>query len=163
MNATLIDRYNEVVRADDEVYHVGDFSIHEKHLEVLGQLNGRKYLVPGNHDKIHPTHKKKAERYLPLYEEVFDAILDPFHFKLDVGGSTPISVSHIPWGSDRYNRYCPDLTDLVGQICGHVHEKWKVMTLSGKVIVNVGVDQWDFRPVPLTALLHYFSAPTTSV
>jgi len=39
-------------------------------------------------------------------------------------------------------------------ICGHVHEEWKVkITKKGKVFVNVGVDQWDFYPINISQIL----------
>ena len=33
-------------------------------------------------------------------------------------------------------------------LCGHVHEKWKIQ---GRMI-NVGVDVWDYKPVPVTEI-----------
>ncbi|WP_243730586.1 hypothetical protein [Nesterenkonia salmonea] len=34
-------------------------------------------------------------------------------------------------------------------VCGHVHTDWKTSLSSQETAqVNVGVDQWDFRPVP---------------
>lgn len=33
-------------------------------------------------------------------------------------------------------------------LCGHVHEKWKTKeTKKGSLMINVGVDVWDFKPV----------------
>ena len=38
-------------------------------------------------------------------------------------------------------------------ICGHVHEKWKVkIRKNGKCFVNVGVDQWDFQPISISQI-----------
>jgi len=31
--------------------------------------------------------------------------------------------------------------------CGHVHEKWKFIKTEQGLLVNVGVDQWDYYPV----------------
>ena len=35
---------------------------------------------------------------------------------------------------------------------GHVHEKWKVMKKNNVLLINVGVDVWDFRPVSFQKL-----------
>jgi calcineurin-like phosphoesterase family protein len=34
-------------------------------------------------------------------------------------------------------------------LCGHVHEKW----LRKDNKINVGVDQWDFKPITLEQIL----------
>lgn len=53
MNQGLIDHWNTKVKEHDEVYHLGDFAFagRQKAVEILNQLNGRKYWVYGNHDK----------------------------------------------------------------------------------------------------------------
>jgi len=51
---TIIDRWNERVKKNDTVYHLGDFAFthHPKQTEeILGRLNGKIYLIRGNHDK----------------------------------------------------------------------------------------------------------------
>lgn len=52
MNQLLIDCWNERIKPDDTVYHLGDFAFcnKTKRREVIAQLNGNKYLVRGNHD-----------------------------------------------------------------------------------------------------------------
>lgn len=54
MNAGLIQNWNRVVKPNDTVYHLGDFTLTTKIDlidEILGQLNGKIRLVKGNHDK----------------------------------------------------------------------------------------------------------------
>lgn len=53
MNEYMISQWNKKVRKDDEVVILGDLSIEkgEKTNEILRRLNGRKYLVVGNHDR----------------------------------------------------------------------------------------------------------------
>jgi len=52
MNEMLISRWNAVVKHDDQIYHLGDFAFAgtTKCQEIFEQLNGRKFLVRGNHD-----------------------------------------------------------------------------------------------------------------
>ncbi len=52
MNETMIEQWNEKVRKNDEVVILGDFSWGntEQTEELLRRLNGRKFLIRGNHD-----------------------------------------------------------------------------------------------------------------
>jgi calcineurin-like phosphoesterase family protein len=53
MDDVLIKNWNSVVGPKDHVYHNGDFSLHKGSgyaLRTLQQLNGRIYLIKGNHD-----------------------------------------------------------------------------------------------------------------
>lgn len=50
----MISRWNRKVRKNDEVVILGDISVErgEKTNEILKMLNGRKYLIIGNHDRF---------------------------------------------------------------------------------------------------------------
>ena len=52
MNQTLIENWNNAVAPNDVVYHLGDFGFWKRgDLNIIfRQLNGRKYLIKGNHD-----------------------------------------------------------------------------------------------------------------
>ena len=52
MDAALIANWNAVVRADDDVWHLGDFAFRSGKPPgwYLAGLNGKKHLVWGNHD-----------------------------------------------------------------------------------------------------------------
>ena len=53
MNEHMTTQWNKRVRRNDEVVILGDFSIEkgEKTNEILRKLNGKKYLIIGNHDR----------------------------------------------------------------------------------------------------------------
>lgn len=51
MNQTIIANWNAAVAPDDEVYHLGDVGFHIT-VDFLAGLNGRKYLIRGNHDRF---------------------------------------------------------------------------------------------------------------
>lgn len=53
MNETLIKNWNDKVKKDDVVYHLGDvgFATAELLRPILLRLNGHKYLCIGNHEK----------------------------------------------------------------------------------------------------------------
>lgn len=52
MNESMIQEWNKVVAAEDEVFILGDvaFCNAEKAVSILDRLNGAKILVEGNHD-----------------------------------------------------------------------------------------------------------------
>jgi calcineurin-like phosphoesterase family protein len=53
MNEEMIRLWNETVPVDGHVFHLGDFSLGtpQKTKEVLERLNGKIYLLKGNHEK----------------------------------------------------------------------------------------------------------------
>lgn len=52
MNSVLIQNWNDTVKPNDTVYHLGDFSFKGGHYEeYFKQLNGNIVQLKGNHDK----------------------------------------------------------------------------------------------------------------
>lgn len=76
MNEHMIAQWNKKVRKNDEVVILGDFSIAkgEKTNEILHQLNGRKYLIIGNHDKFlnDKSFDRSLFRWIEPYMELSD-------------------------------------------------------------------------------------------
>jgi calcineurin-like phosphoesterase family protein len=60
MDQFMIDNWNKVVNKQDRVYHLGDFCMKRRDLQVLNQLNGRIYMLLGNHD---PWKKRDWEQF----------------------------------------------------------------------------------------------------
>jgi calcineurin-like phosphoesterase family protein len=54
MNETMIERWNEVVKPGDKIYHLGDVFFGSKDWieNNWSRLNGKKRLIVGNHDDI---------------------------------------------------------------------------------------------------------------
>ena len=50
MDEYMIDRWNATVKDADGVYHLGDFCINRRSLQIFKRLKGRIALVLGNHD-----------------------------------------------------------------------------------------------------------------
>lgn len=155
MNEFLVERWNEVVGPEDTVYVLGDFSLGKNWVTQYGpRLNGTKHLISGNHDHCHPLHyKKNEEKRQRMFKLYYDA---GFHsiqteMKMEIAGQT-VKLHHMPYRSDhtadvRYKELRP--TDEGGWLLhGHVHDLWKI---NGKQI-NVGVDVWNFTPVPITEI-----------
>lgn len=152
MTSKLINNWNSVVTPDDIVYCLGDFSLATRPVEAITpRLNGTKLLVPGNHDYCHSYHKKSRNEearktWIAQYEAWGWKVL-PEQTTLDIPGVATVNMCHHPYillgpGDDKYEKWRPK-DDGRWLICGHVHEKWKVVDR----MINVGVDQWDFKPV----------------
>jgi calcineurin-like phosphoesterase family protein len=55
MNETLIRNWNSCINNNDEIYILGDFLFKGSGIEAentINRLNGKKYLIKGNHDKF---------------------------------------------------------------------------------------------------------------
>lgn len=148
MNETMVERWNAVVGTSDIVYHLGDavMGLFEDNVKYLGQLNGTKFLVPGNHDRVSSVERpSRRERFRHFYEDNGFTILDE-QFTLSVG-SEAFDVSHYPFEGDSHDEDRHAALRPVRQgrrlLHGHVHEKWKVKDDQ----FNVGVDVNDFTPI----------------
>lgn len=141
MDQCMIDRWNAQVDSQDEVFVVGDFSFHDRKRteEITKTLKGRKTLFVGNHDQ------RKTKTYWRSMG--FHEVLDNREVLL-YGIDSHVYVSHIPIFEHR----------LPYQICGHVHDRYTVKSYvtSRRVLVNVGVDRWQFSPIHSDQIVKLF-------
>ena len=74
MDESLIANWNARVRPDDKVYHLGDVGLCSPgYLEdLLDQLNGKIYLIKGNHEKPALSCRHRFEWIKDYYELVVD-------------------------------------------------------------------------------------------
>lgn len=133
MNSTIIKNWNERVKPEDTVIFLGDFCFRNtpggKKGEGTGnkaeyyteQLNGNIVFIRGNHDNNNSLNTHITALELELGGQLIYCIHDPVDFD---------------------SKYSINL-------CGHVHEHWKIKKWGDTYLVNVGVDVWDFRPVKI--------------
>jgi calcineurin-like phosphoesterase family protein len=168
MNEILVKNWNEVVKQEDEVYCLGDFSMAFRPVETFSpRLMGKKYLVSGNHDWTHSYHKKSRNpenraKWIKNYEDLGWIVL-PEQTTLDLEGIGMVNVCHHPYTDkenkdsgdgyeDKYAKWRPTDDGKV-LLCGHIHEKWLTKTSSkGSLMINVGVDVNDFKPISVEEL-----------
>lgn len=144
MNAGLIRNWNACVGENDLIFILGDmfFCGTNKAKEIMSQLKGKKILVRGNHDwNVIKPHRAQ--------EFGFDSVIE--------GGLVKVldhtcQMSHFPYVGDhtedvRYLDRRP-IDDGRWLLHGHVHSAWKVKDR----MINVGVDVWDWCPVPAAAI-----------
>ena len=107
---------------------------------LLDSLPGVKHLILGNHDRFKPFAYHDMG-----FSSVHTALRTTFHH-LDLSfGAADFFMAHDPaWAQ------VPETI----WICGHVHNHWKSQkTDTNTIIVNVGVDVWDFKPVSFTQVV----------
>ena len=130
MDEEMVKRWNETVRPNDKVYHLGDVVINRKAMSTLYRLNGDKVLIRGNHDIFRDEEYRQHFRELRAYHVMNGMIL-----------------SHIPIHSESLGRFGVN-------IHGHLHaNRVQIRGFNGKPmgIDNryhcVCVEQTDFRPI----------------
>jgi calcineurin-like phosphoesterase family protein len=132
MDDFMIHEWNKQVGPDDLVYHLGDFALAPKtrKKDIMHELNGYKIAIVGNHDPG-PNHMLEIG-----FNDVYRWLL--MDFKQPGWPDKKILMIH------EANGYLDNPAwDYI--LCGHVHSKWLT---KGKAI-NVGVDQWVFKPISL--------------
>jgi calcineurin-like phosphoesterase family protein len=131
MDEFMVKAWNERVRPNDKVYHLGDVVINRKSLPIMNRLNGDKVLIRGNHDIF------KDEDYTPYFRS-----LRGYHVM------NGMILSHIPIHSESLGRFGVN-------IHGHLHANRVMLPgFNGKItdIVDVRyhcvcVEQTDFAPI----------------
>jgi calcineurin-like phosphoesterase family protein len=167
MNAALVTAFNDRVSAADEVWVLGDVAMgrFDESLAAVGELNGRKILVAGNHDRCWPGHGQRADGWADRYLAAGFAEILPGSVLAGPPASVYLAgrralLSHFPYagggdshGEDRFAQHrLPD--DGGWLLCGHVHSAWRQR---GRMI-NVGVDAWGGTPVSEAQLAELISA-----
>lgn len=148
MNEEIIENWNSVVAPNDTVFHLGDVAMGRivESLPLVGRLNGRKILCPGNHDRIFSGNKQNyIERFRPQYDEVFSVIM-PEICRMTIA-DTDVVISHFPYtgdshDDDRYTDHRP-VDEGLPLLHGHVHDAW----VDNGRMLNVGVDVHCYRPI----------------
>lgn len=150
MNEGLIERWNDTVGADDEVWVLGDFAMGAlaEHVPLAKRLAGHKMLVAGNHDACWEGRPRGGfERWTAEYLDAgFERIVQP-PTTTTVGRWT-LLVHHFPYHGDSHDdveRFAEHRPHDEGAWLahGHVHDRWRQ---AGRQI-NVGVDAWGGRPI----------------
>jgi len=139
MDEEMIRRWNDRVRPNDKVYHLGDVVINRRALPTLARLNGDKVLIRGNHDIFRDEEYREYFRELRAYHVLDGCIL-----------------SHIPLHPDSLGRFGTN-------IHGHTHTN-RVKKMRGFDVKTgtalystendvryhcVCVEQTDFAPILL--------------
>jgi calcineurin-like phosphoesterase family protein len=153
MDEEMIKRWNDTVRPNDKVYHLGDVVINRKALPTMARLNGDKVLIRGNHDIFPDVEYSRYFRELRAYHVMNGMIL-----------------SHIPLHSDSLGRFG---TNIHGHLHSNRVKKARgVDARTGEVLYSdepdvryhcVCVEQTDFTPILFEDVIKRIEAEGGSV
>lgn len=134
MDEFMIQKWNEKVNPEDEVYHLGDVGLNapDKLKKILDRLNGKIYLISGNHEKSAHACEYRFEWIKDYYELV---IKDASFHK----GQQLIVLSHYAmrvWNASHWGTY-----QLYGHSHGSLPDDPKALAF------DVGVDCHGFSPL----------------
>lgn len=151
MNETIIERHNAIVRPGDLVYHLGDIYLGKrsganKGLEeakrLRARLAGQHYLILGNHDEL---AKEMPESF------VWQKDLARLRSKGLPEGVPDIVLCHYAMRS--WEKRVHGSWHLYGHSHGNLPE-------DGSLSFDIGVDCWDFAPVPIEQVAKKMSTKT---
>ena len=144
MDEEMVRRWNDRVRPNDKVYHLGDVVINRKALGIMSRLNGDKVLIRGNHDIFRDEDYRAHFRELRAYHVMNGMIL-----------------SHIPVHSDSLGRFGTN-------IHGHLHANRVMTEVWGEYKIDpryhcVCVEQTDYTPILFEDVIKRIQAEGGSV
>lgn len=123
MNETIVSNWNEVVKQNDKVYHLGDVAMKDTGIHYLKRLNGKKRLILGNHEY------GSMKLYTPYFEDIYSSrLLDRMIF------------THIPIHPESIGK---NHANVHGH--SHVHEQGGL----GPKYFNVCCEVLRFKPISL--------------
>ena len=133
MDKKLIANWNSVVKKNDIIYILGDFSFYNKANteKIVKQLHGRKILIMGNHDR---------DRSVLWWSSV----------GIDEVYRHPIVYDNYTIMSHEPPEYYNDATPYV-YLYGHVHKSEMYKTCT-KQTACVCTERWGFQPVLLSKI-----------
>ena len=134
---TLVACWNAIVRKEDVVHHLGDFAYKctpGYAASLLRRLNGRKFLVRGNHDEI----GKSLPWDGPVRDVARVHVQDP-----------GMRSARGAWLSHYAHRVWPHMHRGDLHLFGHSHGSLEPIPNS----LDVGVDCWGWTPVTLPQIL----------
>lgn len=126
MNGAMIERWNQAVAPEDDIWHLGDFALRtsaDAAAALLRSLNGRKHLVTGNNDPPDIAALREwasTQTYAEITVDGTRLVLCHYAFRTWNGMSKGVLNLH-----------------------GHSHGRLKPLPRQ----TDVGVDAQDFRPI----------------
>ncbi len=136
MDEQLISNWNKVVGPNDSVYHLGDFSLGSISAcrNILDRLNGKIFLIKGNHEKTAVACTNRFE-WVKDYHEMY----------LPTGGKKQMVVlCHYAmrvWNASHHGAW---------QLYGHSHGT--LPDDPNLLSIDVGVDCHDYKPISVAQI-----------
>lgn len=147
MNDVLIEKWNEKVKRNDIVYHLGDIGLtsSNKLISIIDRLNGLIHLIKGNHDNFNQECASRFE-WIRDYHEL--KLPDPNSINNKL-----IIMMHYPMMTWK-GKYSGAI-----HLFGHSHGN--LTGYNRKLALDVGVDCHNFYPISYEEILNMMNTKTT--
>lgn len=134
MNRVLVQNWNERVKPEDTVYHLGDFGVGVKDQRELAELayslNGNIFLLKGNHENAVLKNDNVRQRFnwiRDYYElKTPNDLIVLFHYALRV------------WNKSHH-----------GALHAYGHSHGSLPDDINSLSLDVGVDCWNYKPITI--------------
>lgn len=138
MNEVIIEKHNEVVTPEDDVYVLGDLCLGDNELgrQCISQLNGKLHVVLGNHD---------TNTRVKMYQEM-NNIVSVNYAEMVKFGKYRFYLSHYPTLTANLEK--ESLKQCVINLFGHTHQTTNFYN-DIPFMYHVGADSHDCYPVNL--------------
>ena len=144
MNTTMVRLWNERVTNKDDVYIIGDIYHGKTYeaIELIGRLNGQKYLIIGNHDRKLLRDSKFRRLFVEIAEMKTITLKD----------RTKIVLCHYPLAE--WDGYFRGYWHIYGHIHNSKNMAWELMSKQ-KCALNAGAEIVNYIPASFDELVHY--------
>lgn len=134
---TIVENWNKIIKNNDIVYILGDLVFGEG-IKYISMLNGKKYLILGNHDTINKCAYYFSANINPINNTNYT------YSSIIKDGKWIFYLSHYPVCFSNYNedyskKWC---------LCGHIHTKNKWQD-ADKGNYHVEIDCHNNMPVSI--------------
>lgn len=145
MNEAIIERWNNTVKPNDIVYHLGDTMLNdnEKGIECFKRLNGQIFLIYGNHDT--------TNRIDTLYEVCRHKMLGGWYAYVIKHEKISIYLSHYPTLTANYDD--KHFSQHVINLHGHTHQRTNWLDPKNPFMYHVGVDSHNCTPIHIDTII----------
>lgn len=130
MNECLADNWNELIRPDDTVFHLGDVYRGDG-WQMLARLNGQKHLILGNHDTPQDHQLTQVFQTMSVWRAMDAAKIVLTHLPIDLSVRSGLG--------DRFSQ----------NIHGHLHYK----PAPTERHLCVSVEQTEYKPLNLEMMI----------
>ena len=139
MNQTIIERFNSLVKPEDDLYLLGDTMLGklEDSKPLVAALNGKKHFIIGNHDNSNRVKFYKTLSDDVTYANILDAAKHRFY------------LSHYPTETSNLEA---DPKTAVINLYGHTHQTSNFYN-DKPYMYHVGVDSHNCYPISLEEIL----------
>lgn len=142
MNEAIVERWNEVVKEEDTVYHLGDVLMGHYDVNILKRLNGNIFLVSGNHDSL--------QKISDIYET--GKVTNTIHTsELLKFGKLNFFCCHYPVLTANFDDR--HFSQHIISLHGHTHQISNWLFPENPFVYHVGLDSHNCYPVNLDEII----------